>query len=382
MKSSLQNSQENDWKNFTTLHGLVTCLIQLQSKHPSRESNTSSSSTSAAAAAPSSSLAHLEPNTEKRFAEFKSWLEENEFPAHPLEFVHVGGVEGNGAVAKRDIAEGELFLKVPHKFLITTETAEAASYMSSLLNSDFVTGGLLSRVKNVLLSVHLACELKRGASSFWSPYIDILPRTFTLPLFFSLEEISLLKGSPAFQEVINLFTTLVKQYIFLRKVLLLQAAILDHLKFDEQQEPEDEDEGQTRFPILLKDFTFELFRWAASIVMTRQNKIIVGGTNESPEYGFALIPVWDMCNHGVDTTSTIYDTATETIECVAKKPVSAGQPVLLFYGPRSNLDFFVYSGFVFQDNPYDHYRLTLGVSKLDALYNEKMKIISAVGMKE
>jgi hypothetical protein len=37
--------------------------------------------------------------------------------------------------------------------------------------------------------------------------------------------------------------------------------------------------------------------WAVATVMSRQNKIPVGGTNEVPVFSLALIPIWDLFNH-------------------------------------------------------------------------------------
>ena len=37
--------------------------------------------------------------------------------------------------------------------------------------------------------------------------------------------------------------------------------------------------------------SFEEFSWCTSICMTRQNQIPIGGTDEAPIFGLALIPV-------------------------------------------------------------------------------------------
>ena len=37
-----------------------------------------------------------------------------------------------------------------------------------------------------------------------------------------------------------------------------------------------------------------IYRWAVSTVMTRQNQI---PTEDGSKMTFALIPLWDMCNH-------------------------------------------------------------------------------------
>ena len=69
---------------------------------------------------------------------------------------------------------------------------------------------MLQSMPNVSLALHLLNE-KYSPSSFWRPYIgikkivmlhmihvvvDVLPHLFSLPLYFSKEELLLLRGSP------------------------------------------------------------------------------------------------------------------------------------------------------------------------------------------
>jgi hypothetical protein len=66
-----------------------------------------------------------------------------------------------------------------------------------------LTGSLISEDKilqvmpSVVLSLHLLCE-RRTPDSIWKPYLDILPDTYTTPLYFTLEDLKYLKGSPAY----------------------------------------------------------------------------------------------------------------------------------------------------------------------------------------
>ena len=46
--------------------------------------------------------------------------------------------------------------------------------------------------------------------------------------------------------------------------------------------------------LLVCIFNFTYCRWAVSTVMTRQNQI---PTQDGGKMTFALIPLWDMCNH-------------------------------------------------------------------------------------
>jgi hypothetical protein len=64
------------------------------------------------------------------------------------------------------------------------------------------------------------------------------------------------------------------QYVYLRKMF---AAASKMLPFD------------------MRAFTWQSFRWAVSILMTRQNAIPSLFDSKNPV--MALIPLWDFCNH-------------------------------------------------------------------------------------
>jgi len=55
---------------------------------------------------------------------------------------------------------------------------------------------ILQVMPSVVLALHLLCE-RRAESSPWKPYLDIMPDTYTTPLYFTPDELKLLKGSPA-----------------------------------------------------------------------------------------------------------------------------------------------------------------------------------------
>ena len=76
---------------------------------------------------------------------------------------------------------------------------------------------MLRSMPNISLAIHLLNETY-SSSSFWKPYIgidlvlnytrvlrllfsDILPQSFSLPLYFTKEELLLLQGSPCLSEV-------------------------------------------------------------------------------------------------------------------------------------------------------------------------------------
>jgi len=55
---------------------------------------------------------------------------------------------------------------------------------------------ILQVMPSVALSLHLLCE-RHTEDSRWKSYMDILPDTYTTPLYFTTEDLKQLKGSPA-----------------------------------------------------------------------------------------------------------------------------------------------------------------------------------------
>lgn len=43
--------------------------------------------------------------------------------------------------------------------------------------------------------------------------------------------------------------------------------------------------------------SFDLFKWALSVTVTRQNEIPIINKEDGNTNALALIPLWDMCNH-------------------------------------------------------------------------------------
>jgi histone-lysine N-methyltransferase SETD3 len=55
---------------------------------------------------------------------------------------------------------------------------------------------VIRSMPNILLSLFLLYEkYVTGDASFWKPYIDILPSSYDTVLYFSIEDMSLLKQS-------------------------------------------------------------------------------------------------------------------------------------------------------------------------------------------
>lgn len=137
--------------------------------------------------------------------------------------------------------EGEEILVIPRKLMMSVDTAKK-SEIGRLVEKD----PMLLTMDNVALSLHLLLE-KTSPASFWEPYINALPQSYSTVLYFSASEFQELRGSPAFEDALKMFKNVARQYAYFYR------------KFQDT---------------MLKDyFTFDEYRWAVSTVMTRQNQV-------------------------------------------------------------------------------------------------------------
>ncbi|KAK8729769.1 hypothetical protein OTU49_008305 [Cherax quadricarinatus] len=110
--------------------------------------------------------------------------------------------------------------------------------------------------------------------------------------------------------------------------------------------------------------------------MTRQNRIPCKGSSGQ----LALIPAWDMANHQQGIYSTDYDDEKNCSVCLAQRDFKAGDQFTIYYSQRPNTELFLHNGFVYRDNKNDSLAIKLGVSKGDQLHDEKVALLSSLGL--
>ncbi|OWF53384.1 histone-lysine N-methyltransferase setd3-like [Mizuhopecten yessoensis] len=293
---------------------------------------------------------YTQPEREACIPAFIEWLNNSKVDTSAIEienFQHVG----YGIKATKDLKEMDPFVIVPRKIMITTDTARASG-LDALIAEDKI----LQAMPSIVLALHLLCE-RRSTESFWKPYLDMLPSGYTTPLYFSPEELNLLKGSPAYKDCVNQYRNIARQYAYFYRVL--------------QNHP-----AAAKLPI--KDcFTYDDYRWAVSTVMTRQNQV---PTPDGERLTFALIPLWDMCNHCNGTITTDYNVEEDCSECFALRDFTKGEQIMIFYGARSNAELLIHSGFVYPDNEWDRIAVKLGISKGDPLFDRKSDLLMKLGL--
>uniref|UniRef100_A0A182XVY3 protein-histidine N-methyltransferase n=1 Tax=Anopheles stephensi TaxID=30069 RepID=A0A182XVY3_ANOST len=241
---------------------------------------------------------------------------------------------GLGLESTGHIPAGQRIVTVPRKlFFYVPNEPRYRKLLAMMPNAK------MSEQGNVMLALALIIE-RFGANSFWKPYLDVLPDRYTTPLYYTPEDMAELHETEASLPALKLCKQIARQYIFIRNYV------------------------QDRVDELRDCFTYDVFRWAVSTVMTRQNKVPVNLAGfDGMDFTLALIPFWDMANHAYPdareqqdrcVAETCYNATDGQLECALTREVSATSPVPIFivYGKRTDAEFLVHNGFVCPRNPY------------------------------
>lgn len=116
-----------------------------------------------------------------------------------------------GVHASRAIKKGETILYVPLKEIITLEMC-----MDSPIGKPMFARGFRQRLispKHSFFSTFLMEERRKGADSYYSEYIDILPKSFeAYPIFYTPEEMEMLVNTNMVKQVDNKIVDMRQDY--------------------------------------------------------------------------------------------------------------------------------------------------------------------------
>ncbi|KAK9868713.1 hypothetical protein WJX84_009251 [Apatococcus fuscideae] len=259
--------------------------------------------------------------------------------------ITIGGVHGRELVATRDIRAGGCFVSVPQRTLLQACTGL----------SDAVFGPLLRRLvdkvgkaldERYLLCLTLLIERCKGPVSSWSPYLDILPKSFEDTFWWCDAEHALLKGTSMGRAV--------KEY---EKGLVQLADWRDQIAawcreaYGDAGHMESWQSGW--------GLTERATRWARSVVWSRAFRVPLGEQG----HGLALVPFADMLDHDPNAHIAWHAgfTGADDFQMVTFSPISKGSVLCNNYGFKSNEELLLSYGFMLPNNLADFFHITLSL---------------------
>jgi len=280
------------------------------------------------------------PSTDaKKLENFKRWLEDNKLPPHKVNIGSTGRLQ-----ASEDISAGEIMLSVPFKLLMSPKGAG-----DSKIGVAFKEIAMPSSIIMALWLIHERSE----PTSFWKPWIDILPESVPSSLNFNEEEMAELEGS-------------MMQSITARRKLLLA-----------QEHKQVLETVQVNYTALFPSdvFTVEAYTWASTIVASR-GIVVASGETTVP----LLVPFVDLAEHDHTVNSTYEFDDDNNFKVVINQQVNSSQTIKISIGVRSNSQLLLSHGLTIDNNDYDQVQLNVQVSEDDPFASVKRKILDGAGL--
>lgn len=259
-------------------------------------------------------------------------------------------------MAKESLKKDEIFIEIPNSMIFSFDKMQD-QLPEFLKQRVFLECPLFDNMSHIRLAFGLIIE-KLNSQSKWKPYLDILPEKFGTVLYYNPTQMKELQGTMAFSTALKQVKFIAAQYAFLYKFLMV--AIENHPVVEE----------------LKNNFTYEFYRWAVSVIMTRQNII----PQEDGSRDSVLIPLWDMANHVNGIINTQFNDETKQIESFCLNNFEVGEEITMAYGNRCNQDFLIHNGFVYPENENKELYIKLSLSKADELYDDRTKLLNKLSV--
>ncbi|GLT70063.1 hypothetical protein SLA2020_421640 [Shorea laevis] len=241
---------------------------------------------------------------------------------------------GRSLFASEIIRTGDSILRVPYDVQIARDNL--LPEIRALLSDEV---GITAKLAIVIL-----VEQIKGQDSEWAPYISRLPhfREMHSPIFWSEDELDMIRLSSAYQETVIQKAKVEKEYM----------AMMNALK---------------QFPEIFKSVTIEDFKHAYSLVASR--------AWESTK-GLSLIPFADFLNHdGMSNSIVLSDEDKKLSEVIADRNYAPGEEVLISYGKYPNATLLLDFGFTFPHNIHDKVEIQMDIPHHDILREMKLKLL-------
>ena len=312
-----------------------------------------------------------------------TWFE----PPHPAAIsldtrnVDTNESSGRGVVARVDIPMGGEVLRIPMKLCIGKKESR-----------EIFGEEVVGREMNDYVAIALLLIREKFASpdtSFYKPYIDILPPTVSSvsPTFiWSDEELETLKGSPLYPATISLKTKLRSEY---------QRYVVPLIQGDDRRFTEE-------------FYSMENWEWAFTMLFSRAVRLknhfpdngedisdsnSIGNNNNSngaestdDDEKVMMVPYADLINHSPFTRSFISSRLTpgkifweasnpgedEEVIVYADRPVRKMEQVYVNYGEKSSGELMLLYGFGGgESNPFNSVDVTISISPPSKIEGEE-----------
>ncbi|KAA8492998.1 Histone-lysine N-methyltransferase setd3 [Porphyridium purpureum] len=260
----------------------------------------------------------------------EAWMTENG-AEYSLAIASCGTSGGRALCVTRDVACGDVFLRIPRKLMLSAAVAQAAqNELGQMLRTipPEVFQETSDSIKNLYMVLFLMHERACGESSFWYPHLALQPSSFSSPLFYDDDEMEWLLGTPLHPLVLA-----IKQEL---------AEIFDKVRAYAAE----------HHPTLLEWMNLDNFLWAVSVVDSRAFRLTIGDEDIT-----IIMPLVDMANHQPEGVhfDRVYDAETEMLNITYKgqQRVVKGSELQFQYSPLTNWQALQYYGFAMDPNPHD-----------------------------
>ncbi|XP_053561924.1 SET domain-containing protein 4 [Bombina bombina] len=273
---------------------------------------------------------------DSEYVQLKRWLKVRGFQNHHLRTAEFTDT-GRGLMTTKFLQQGELIISLPEKCLITTDTV-LQSYLGK-----YITEWSPPISPLLALCTFLITEKRAGDNSQWKPYVAVLPRTYSCPVYWESVVVHLLP-EPAKQKA-------------LEQVAELHELYLSSLPFFYSLQSLFHDSTENIF-------TYDAVRWAWCTVNTRtvymKHKQRFGLSTEPNNY--ALAPYLDLLNHSPAVqVEAAFNEKSRCYEIRTMDGCRKYEQVFICYGPHDNQRLLSEYGFVAANNPHQSVYVTKDV---------------------
>ncbi|KAM6448375.1 SET domain-containing protein 4 [Liasis olivaceus] len=257
----------------------------------------------------------------------KKWLKEKGYKDNNLRPA-LFSETGRGLMTTKTLQAEELIISLPEKCLLTSNTVLNSYLREYILKWRPPISPLIG------LCSFLIAEKWSHRTSVWKPYLDLLPETYTCPVYLE-------------QETVNLFPEP------LRRKALEQRSLVQELFASSKQF------FLSLQPLFPADvaiiFNLSAFQWAWCTINTRtvfMKHSQKGCFSREPDI-YALAPFLDLLNH--NPNAQVKAAFNENTKCYEIKTLLGCQKykeVFISYGPHDNQRLLLEYGFVAACNPH------------------------------